>query len=275
VIPELLLAAALAQDAEPAPDPPAEPAPAEPDVDVDDDADEDDDLERYRTPFAVLADRTIGTTSTPVEFNWRRTTAQVAASGAFLLELNNFDSARFGGVVRLPTNGVLFEVGGSWTQVWDTPSSSLLALTPYRQPGRPPRAELDLGVGVPLAEGVLTAVPRWFPAVQLVFTAYGGLRYSVYPTGFRGLRSGEVASALFSPTLSQQELDNLEGARLDAMTVDPGRYGLLAGFGNELYFKRGFFVSPRVVLSVPLLAPVSRTDLLLWADLSVAVGMAF
>ncbi len=271
MIPELLLlGAARAED--PAPAEPAESAePAEP-TEAPADA---DDLEKYRTPFQVLADRTIGTTSTPVEFNWRRTHAMVGATGGVLAELNNFDSARAGAMVRLPTSGLVVELGAGWTGVWDTPSSKLLALTPYRQPGRPPRIDVEASVGVPLAEGVVTVAPRWFPAVQLVFVGYGGIRYSVYPTGWGGLRPSEVAGAVLSPTLSQAEIDNLEGVRKDAMEVDPGRYGLVAGVGNDLYFKRGIFLSPRVVFSVPLLAPVSGSELLFWADASLAVGMAF
>jgi hypothetical protein len=235
----------------------------------------DDDLTKYREDFVLLADRTIGTTATAVEFNWRRSPVQLAATGGFLTELNNFNSARVGGLVRLPTEGLIVELGVAYAHTWDTPSSELLALTPYRQPGRPSRGQVDAGVAVPLAEGVVTVAPRWFPAVQMVFNAYGGLRYELYPRAFQGLRAGQVAGAALSPALREEEISNLDRTRLDAMAVDPGRYGLVAGFGNDLYFKPGIFVSPRVTVSVPLLAGVSGTDLVFWADLSLAAGMAF
>jgi hypothetical protein len=96
----------------------------------------------------------------------------------------------------------------------------------------------------------------------------------VWPTAFRGLTFGQTMGAIFSPALSRRELDNLEDARLDAMAVDRGRYGVVAGFGNELYFKPGLFVAPRIVLAIPVLAGASQTDLLLWADFSVSVGVA-
>jgi hypothetical protein len=246
----------------------------EAEVSTEEEAEEESPLTAHRQRFEVLADRTIGTASVPVEFNWRRTTAQIGLTGSYLVELNNFNSMRGGAQVRLPSGGVLFEIGASYAGVWDSPSSAQLALTPYRQPGRPDRLELDFAVGLPLAEGVVTTFPRFFPAVQMVFNAWGGVRYLVYPTGFSGMRFGEVTAALFAPALTEVELDNLEDARLDAMQVDPGRYGLLLGVGNDLYFKSGLFVSPRMMISVPVFAPATGSQLWVWCDLSLAVGIA-
>jgi len=237
--------------------------------------DDDDALSPYRVPFAVLADRTIGTASQPVEFNWRKSTVQVAATGNHYFELNNFNSLRAGGMARFPAGGGIMELGLSYVWVWDTPSSELLAFTPYRQPGRPNRMELDLTLGLPLAEGVVTTSPRIFPAVQMVFNAYAGLRYLIYPTAFKGLKPREVAAAIVSPLLSETELDNLDDKRLDAMQVDSGRYGLMVGVGDDLYFRNGLFFSPRLMMALPIIAPASGTDLLFWADLSLIVGVAF
>ena len=130
-------------------------------------------------------------------------------------------------------------------------------------------------MGLPLAEGVVTTAPRWFPAVQLVFNAYAGVRYAVYPSGYRGLRAGQVASSILSPALLQDEIDNLDDARLDSMQVDPGRYGVLLGFGNDIYFKQGLFISPKLMVAVPLFAPTNGTNLLVWADCTLALGVAF
>ncbi len=253
-------------------------APAQEEQDSDDedsDPEPDDPLSPYRTPFGVLVDRAIGTSSRPVGFSWRRTRVQLAATGDHLFELNNFNSLRAGGLARFPAGGGIIELGLSYVWVWDTPSSEQLAYTPYRQPGRPKRMELDLTVGLPLAEGVVTTAPRFFPAVELVFNAYAGVRYLIYPTGFAGLRAREVAAAIFSPLLTETELDNLEDQRLAAMQVDSGRYGLMAGVGNDIYSKQGIFVSPRLMMAVPVLAPASGTQLLFWADLSLTVGVAF
>lgn len=257
----LLASLAWAQDPEEAPEPPVV-------------AEEEDPLSPYRARFDVLTERAIGTTSVPVEFNWRRTNVHVAATGSFLFELNNFDSARLGGMARFPSNALVVELGLSYAHVWDTPSSQLIALTPFRQPGRPKRMELDFNVALPLAEGVVTAVPRLFPAVQMVFNAYVGARYSIYPTGFAEMKPGRVATAIISPALLEEEIANLEDARLDGMAVDPGRYNLMLGVGNDLYFKQGLFISPRMSMAVPLLAPASQTQLYVWADLSLAIGMA-
>jgi len=250
------------------------PAPSEDDTDPEPDAQPDDTIERYRSPFEELSERAIGTTSKPVEFNWRRSTVQVAATGNHFFELNNFNSIRAGGLVRVPSGGLLFELGLSYVWVWDTPSSELLAYTPYRQPGRTDRLELDFTMGIPLAEGVVTTHPRYFPAVQLVFNAYGGFRYLIYPTGFAGMTAREVGATIFSPTITQTELDNLDDERLAAMQIDSGRYGLMAGFGNDIYLKQGVFVSPRVMFAIPVLAPATQTELLLWADFALIIGVA-
>lgn len=235
----------------------------------------DDPLSPYKTPFPVLLDRTLGTSSRAVEFDWRRTQAHVAATGTHFFELNNFDSLRAGGLARFPSGGAIVELGLGYVWTWDTPSSEALALTPYRQPGRPDHVEIDLAVGFPLAEGVVTAAPRWFPSVEMVLNGYVGLRYVLYPGGFQGMKVREAAAALFSPTMTEDELDNLEDKRLDAMEVDPGRYGLVVGIGDDLYLKQGIFVSPRAMFGLPVLAPVNGSQLRFWADFSLAVGVAF
>ena len=43
-------------------------------------------------------------------------------------------------------------------------------------------------------------------------------------------------TALAVPSLRDDELENLDDIRLDAMQVDRGRYALLLGFGNDIYF---------------------------------------
>ena len=254
--------AAVAQDA------PAEPPAQEEEAEV------EDPISRYRVPFRVLTNRTIGTSSVPVAFDWRRTRVHVAARGGFLFELNTFNSASAGGMVRFPGPRTLVELSVGYVEVWDSESSEALAFTAFRQPGRPDRLEVEAVVAVPLAEGVVTAVPRFFPATQLVFSATLGVRYSIYPRGFANLRPGQVATALFSPTLQPEEVANLEAVRLDAMSVDPGRYGLLAGFSNDLYFERGVFVSPRVQFALPVLALVNESGLPFWIDASLVVGVA-
>ncbi len=235
----------------------------------------DDVLSPYRLPYDALLARSIGTTSVPVKFDWRRTNAQIAATGSYLVELNNFNGMRAGALVRVPSSGAILEFGVSYAESWDSPSSRLLALTPYRQAGHPDRLELDVAVGLPLAEGVVTTFPKVFPAMEMVFNAYAGLRYAVYPAAFDHLTPGEVLGALVAPSLSADEIDNLNDARLPAMQIDPGRYGLLVGLGDDLYFKSGFFLSPRWMLAVPLLEPVTHTELLVWTDLSLAAGVAF
>lgn len=236
---------------------------------------EDDPLSPYRTPFRVLTERTIGVASQPVEFDWRRTRAQVAVTGHQLFELNNYDSLRVGLLGRFPVERYLLEAGVGYVFVGDTPSSGRLALTPYRQPGRPARLELDFMFGLPLAEGVVTTAPRWFPAVELVLMAYVGVRYAVYPGVLQGLTVREGTAAVLSPRMSDPELANLEERRLPGMQIDRARYGPMVAIGNDVYFTQGLFLSPRFTLAVPLLAAATESELRWWGDATVAVGMAF
>ncbi|MCA9570228.1 MAG: hypothetical protein KC656_20435, partial [Myxococcales bacterium] len=74
--------------------------------------------------------------------------------------------------------------------------------------------------------------------------------------------------------LSDEEVANLDLARLAAMEVDRARYGVLAGIGNTIYFKQGFFVAPRVLLAIPVLAAAADSDIGFWPDFSVAIGVA-
>lgn len=274
----LLLLATPAWGLDPAADtgdaPPSEPSDA-PETSTDaPQAAEDDPLSPYRADFDVLMERAIGTASQPVAFPWRRTTAHLAAHGSYLAELNLFNSGRIGATGRVPAGGTLIEVGASWVIVGDSRASRQIAETPYRQPGRPDRLEIDLGVSIPLAEGVVTAAPKLIPALHLVFHGYVGLRYAIHPTGFRGRTFGQIARATVNPSLTDAEIDNLEGARLGAMAVDRGRYNVMVGIGNDIYLRQGLFVTPRLSLAVPLLAPASNTDMLFWGDVSLFVGVA-
>lgn len=256
---------AFAQDA------PADPPPIE---EVEEEAPLDDTLAKHRARFDVLADRTIGTATRPVEYDWRRDTVQLAISGSHLFELNTFNSMRGGVMARLPSRRLVAEFGVNYVRTWNSTSSRVLALTPFRQSGRPSRLEVDFTVGLPVAEGVVTTLPRWFPSMQMVFNTYAGVRYALYPTAFKGLNTREVGQAIFAPGLSQMEIDNLDDARLAAMAVDAGRYSVMVGVGTDLYFKQGIFLSPRVMFAIPLLAPASDSQLLFWSDFSLAVGIS-
>lgn len=239
------------------------------------DGEVDDTISRFNVPLNPLTERTIGTASKPVAFNWRRARGMIGVTGSFLMELNNFDSARGGLMTRFPMGGPILEISGTYVGVWNTPSSELLALTPYRQPGRPNRFEIDFTVGFPLAEGVVTTFPRFIPAMQLVFNFYTGFRYLLYTGSWGGMRTGEVFRAIIGPSLSEKEIDNLDSERLTAMRVDPGRYGLMVGLGNDIYVKSGFFVSPRLMVAIPLLKPATNTELGFWGDFSLALGHSF
>lgn len=232
-------------------------------------------LSRFRLPWELLIDRTVGTASKPVRFDWRKTDLQLAIFGAQPAEFNNYNTFRAGLLARIPTKTLMFELGFSYAWVWGTESSRQLALTPFRQPGRPSRFELDFSVGVPLAEGVVTAWPGFFPAAQLVFSAYFNLRYLIYPGGFSGMKFRDILGASFSPKITDSEVENLDDRRLPGMEVDTQRYALSAGLGTDIYFDFGVFVAPRILIGIPLFAAVAESKMRMSLEFSLAAGYAF
>lgn len=229
-------------------------------------------LEAYRAPWEALGEKMIGTTSRAVRFDWRRKTAGIGLLGGQLLELNDFNSALAGLFVRIPFSGLTADVALTRVFTWGSSSTDLLALTPYRQAARPSRFELDANLGVPLFEGVSTARFRWIPATELVFSLQAGIRYLYYWDSMSGMDAGEVAKALFSPRLTEQELRNLEKDRLPGMKVDGSRYQLLVGFAFDIYFQSGGFIAPRVMARLPVLSGAAESNLGLWWELTLGLG---
>ena len=235
----------------------------------------DEGLSQYRTTLEALSELSIGRTSRPVRFDWRRGSVQVGINGGLPAELNSFDSLRAGGFVRFPTSGLLLELTLSYVWVSGSDSTEQLALTPYRQAGRPDRMELDFSLAVPLAEGVVTALPEIFPTTELVISGLAQLRYLIYPGGYAGLGFADTVEAIFSGTLSDAELENIEDERLPGMKIDRARYGMQLGLGADLYFQSGFFVTNKLLIALPLLDFLADSQLSYGVELDLSLGFAF
>lgn len=253
---------------------PVAPAPAGSSTNVDS-APEPSPMTPHRTTFDALTERAIGRTSKRVRYDWRRDSVQVAITGGLPAELNNFDTLRTGAMVRFPTGGVLLELGVSYAFVSGNASTHDLSLTPYRQPGRPDRLEIDFGLAYPLAEGVVTTVASFVPALELTLDAHVQLRYLLYPGGFSGLNVKDTFKAIFAGSLSDAEKENLEDDRLPGMEIDPGRYVALVGLGNDVYFQSGFFFAHRVLIATPLLVFMTDSKLDFGFEWDLLFGLAF
>ncbi|WP_224243875.1 hypothetical protein [Hyalangium gracile] len=250
------------------PEQPEQPKKEEPAPEV---AEEDESLERHRTPFEVLNERMIGVASRSVRFDWRKRTVGVGLIGSQLLEYNNFSTTRFGALVRKPLGSFMGELAITRVVTWGSRSTEKLALTPYRQSGRPSRFELDVNVGYPLAEGVATSRPGFFPATELVFSASAGFRYAFYPGALSGASFGQVARSVIAPRLSQKEVENLERKLPPGMQLDEARYNLLTGLNLDIYFQSGGFLTPRAMIALP----ITGTELGLWWELTFSAGWMF
>ncbi|MBL8952549.1 MAG: hypothetical protein JNK82_17350 [Myxococcaceae bacterium] len=257
-----------------APAQPEAPADAPPETTASGDVIDETTLQSHRTPFEVLSERMIGQTSRAVRYDWRRSTVQVAVSGSMLLELNNFNSARIGGVLRAPVSGLLVEVGLHYVGVWGSDASTKLSLTPYRQAGRPRRFELDLLAGYALGEGVTT--PRWsfIPATELVFMVHLGVRARWYEQELDDTKWDAALGNFFSPRLSDHQVQNMESYRVPGMEIDRTRYDLLMGFSFSVYFQNGAFISPRIMSTTPFVL-LNPSGLSWWWDLTLQLGWSF
>jgi hypothetical protein len=232
-------------------------------------------ITEFRTPFDVLRERALGRSSKSLRFNWRKGPVQVGALVGHLSELNNFNSIRSGVTTRFPTSHLLLELHVAYVWVVNTRSSELLALTPYRQPARPPRLELGFGLAYPLAEGVVTLRPGFLPAAHLVLNAYADLRYLIYPKAFGGLGFGDAMRAVFSSTLTTKELENLEEERLGAMQIETNRLNTFIGLGADVYFQAGLYFSWKILMAVPILTFADDASLRFWYEISLSIGYAF
>lgn len=235
----------------------------------------DTSLEAHRTSFEALTERAIGRTSRRVRYDWRSAPLEVGLLGGLPAELNNFDSLRAGAFVRVPVGGFLVGVEAAYVWVWGSDSSDTLALTPYRQPGRPDRIELDATFTLPLAEGIVTARPGFLPSAQLVLQSIAHLRYLLYPGGFADLGFTDTLAALFSASLGEDELAALESERLPGMQIDPGRLATLVGLGADLYFQSGFFLRHELLVAVPLLTGFTDSELGFGLELNLSTGFSF
>jgi hypothetical protein len=234
-----------------------------------------DPLKAYQLPFDTLLEQTVGSASRAVRFDWRKSTASLGLMGGQVLELNNFTSERIGAFLRTPVGPFLGEFGVGWVFTSGSAASDQLSLTPYRQLGRPSRLELNFDLGLPIAEGVVTPRFGFLPAAELVFSANAELRYLYYPGELTHANFGQVAGAIFSPSLTQLEIDNLNSRRLPGMQVSTGRYNLLTGLSLDVYLHNGLFLAPRMMVALPIFALGSADQLGWWWELNLGVGWTF
>ncbi len=233
-----------------------------------------DALTAERTPVQALSEHFLGSASRAVRFDWRGSPVAFGLIGGEVLERNNFAQFRLGGLARKAFGDVLLEGSVSYFYAFPTPSSELLALTPFRQAGRPPHFELDVDVGYALAEGVVTPLASFIPPAEMALVACGGARYLVYPEGLFGRPLTDVGLDLISPKLSEGERAKIEPNALEGMFVDPARFHTVVGLSLDVYFQPGILVSPRAVVTVPLLAGVTETNLGFFWELGLVLGYA-
>ena len=235
------------------------------------DAREEEDLSQYQASHAQLLEHFLGATSKAIRFDWRNSVVMLGAYASEMIERNNFASYRSGILVRKAAGDAVVELNLSGVTTLPTPSSDLLSLTPYQQSGRPSRFELELNGGYPLAEGVMTPAWSWLSPAQLVWMAYGGFRYALYPTIL-----GSHWQQAWQPSLSDDERSALAPMTLPGMHVDGARFQIMAGSSLDVYFVPGIFITPRAMMAIPVgIDFLTGSDLGFWWEWGIAFGYAF
>ena len=102
---------------------------------------QDESLREKRSTLDALPQASIAPTTTPLRLAVNP--PFVGINGSQLLELNNESWRR---CTYEASNPEFSEFQFNYVYVRDSRSSQQLALTPYRQPGRPARFELDMGL---------------------------------------------------------------------------------------------------------------------------------
>lgn len=245
-------------------------------------------VDGYYTPVERLTEHYLGSASRPVRYDWRKSQLAVGAMASELLERNNFGSLRVGGLVRRAFLDIMVEAGLTYVYVLKTESSEILKLTPYVQAGRPPRFEIDVNVSYPLAEAPVTPIIDLVPPAEIVLFATAGFRYLLYPQAVVGDRDWndqdtwtntstwrDIGLNLMAPSLVKEDRLIIERDNLGGMLLDRARVHSLAGLTLDVYFQPGIFFSPRALIAIPLLAPVSETKLGFWWEMTLAAGYSF
>jgi hypothetical protein len=237
-------------------------------------------LPAERTPLPLLQERFVGVASRAIRFDWRSRTAMVGVVANELIERNNFASVRAGVLGRKAFGDLILEGAVVWADSFATSGSEIIALTPYRQAGRPARAELEVNVAYALAEGVTTAMPWFLPPAELVLHAVAGARYLLYPQLFVGRPADlpadlTTAASIVSPVLSDDDVRVLERSAAPGMAIDRSRLQVLVGLATDVYFAPGIFVSPRALIAPPLVGAFTQTSLGWWWELGLVGGVAW
>lgn len=248
----------------------------------------DDGIDRLKRPVDRILERTLGSASRPVGFDWRKSWFMLGVTGSELIERNNYGSFRLGIMGRKAFGDFVVEGAVNNVTVITTPSSRALALTPYLQAGRKERFEIDVNVSYPLAEGVVTPLFDVFPPMEMVLQATAAGRYLIYPRAIAGNRDWgdidtytntqtwiDLGGSLASPTLTELDQEVLDPYVPAGMLQDPARLQALVGFSFDIYMQPGLFLTTRALVALPVLTAVTQTQLGFWPELSISLGYAF
>lgn len=241
--------------------------------------------ESEQSRFNTLVARTVGTTARPLIYDWRSQSCLLSIEAGPVIDLNTFESYHTGISCTIPRENTWISLGISRVWTLETDNSKILDRTPYRQVGRPSRYEIRSTFGLPVAEGIVTVMPSWLPAWDMVFSLQTSLHYLIYPESFSGLKGNfldKVSKVFLSRSLSADEASAVQQSAPQSLLVDPSRLNILFGSSLHVFVQGGWFNRVQVEVGTPLLraAPDSdgnqpASDISYWWEWSFGVGYAW
>ena len=217
---------------------------------------------------------TIGEVQRSSVFEWRKKTLHLSLQLGQVVEFNNYDSLRIAVLGRLPLEESVLQCGIGHVQVKGTASSKELAKTPFRQMSRPSRWEVFAGWELPLAEGVSNQIISWLNPAQIVFSFETQLRAFIYPDLIESSSDFEKQiSSLFSPKLSDSEVDELVKASPEGMSIEKSKLSLLTGLRFDYYTENGINFNTSFDLHLPVFIVEKEGLGYLW-EVSIGAGFA-
>ncbi len=224
-------------------------------------------------PFPSVLGDVIAASYLESAFLWRNAAVHFVVELGQPLELNNFESTRFGLTVGLPLASFLAGADLAYVSTESTASNAILEETPVRQVGRISRIEYGAFAELPLAEGLANNALSLLPAAQLMLSLQLRIRSAYYPGMYRDHAVEDVLTSVFLGTdLSGKQQQNLRDSRLPGMKIATSRREFLLGFRGHVFHVSGFSLSPGFLAALP--STDSSQNLGWWWEMSLGLGYA-
>jgi len=187
-------------------------------------------------PIGQLLPQIMGFAERPAVHRWRKSTITIRPMIGQISEQNNFNSSHLGLLLDFPGDSFSFQLGFRKIDVTDSFSSRQLALTPFKQPGHAARKEIQIGMKMPLIEGIGSQIYDIIPQSQFVFHGLARLNWHLYPKAWQDEDFTDILQGLFKTEIGGSEYRSIQESSPSALLPSRSRHSIGAGFAVEQYY---------------------------------------